>query len=178
VRIFYRAHQFWRTVFLKTDHLDFSTAQDCLAPAQWALFSQLQPAEQAHALKMLHTLHKQGEKQPDLLVAALLHDVGKLRYRLNPVERALVVLAQAIIPHFVLRWGVIPDDGWEALPGWRKAFVVSEQHAEWGAQLAHKAGVSALAVALIRQHHQPAFPQAGEMENRLLHALWVVDNHS
>ncbi len=178
MRIIYRARQFWRTVFLKTDLLDLTEARERLSPSQWALFDQLQPAEKAHALRMLRALLEGGENQPDLLLAALLHDVGKLRYQLNPIERVMVVAAQAIIPRTAQHWGATPAAGWEALPGWRKAFVVSEHHAEWGAQLAHQAGVSPLAEALIRRHHNPAIDQVGEIETRLLHALWVVDNIS
>ncbi len=178
MRILYRAHQFWRTVFFKNDLSGLAQARDRLTAAQWALFTQMQPAEQAHAHRMFQKLFARGEDQPDLLVAALLHDVGKLRYRLNPIERAMVVLAQAALPGLVQRWGDVPATGWQALPGWRKAFVVAEQHAEWGAQLARQAGVSPLAETLIRLHHHPYLPGAPEMESRLLHALWAVDNQS
>ncbi len=177
MRIQYRAHQFWRSVFLKIDHRELAEAQEQLSPAQWALFTQLQPAEQAHAWRMLHRLLQQGENHPDLLVAALLHDVGKLRYRLNPLERAAVVLAQAIIPGWAHRWGNLPAAHWEEMPGWRKAFVIIEHHAEWGAELAHQAGVSPLAEELIRQHHS-LLPQAAELENQLLQALWAADNEN
>ncbi len=178
MRIIYRAHQFWRTVFLKTNLSELSIARDRLTPEQWALFTQMQPAEQAHALRMLHKLLDQGENQPDLLLAALLHDVGKLYFRMNPIERALVVIVQAFFPGFTKRWGAIPAGGWEALPRWHKAFVVAEHHAEWGAQLAHQAGLSPLAETLIRQHHNQFYEHAGEFEHRLLHALWVADNIS
>ncbi len=123
-------------------------------------------------------LRKQGENHPELIQAALMHDVGKLRYPLNPVERAVVVLAQKLIPGRAHRWGILPSSGWEALPGWRKAFIVAALHAEWGAQMAHVAGASSLAESLIRQHHHELNESASEVENCLLHALWVADNES
>jgi hypothetical protein len=178
VGVLYRVRQFWRIAFLKTDHNEPEQARERLTPAQWELFSQLTPAEQAHALRILQKLLKQGENQPDLLVAALLHDVGKLFYRLNPFERAGVVLVQAILPGQARQWGNLPEAGWESLPGWRKAFITAEQHAEWGAKLAHQAGVSPLAERLIRQHHRSPLQDGLEMENRLLYALWVADNES
>jgi hypothetical protein len=174
----YRAQQFWHAVFLKTDLLELTPARDRLTPTQWALFARLQPAEQAHALRMLHTLLARGENQPDLLVAALLHDVGKLQYRLNPLERAMVVIVQVFMPRLAQEWSSIPAIHWEALPGWRKAFILAGQHAAWGAEMAHQAGVSPLAETLIRLHHHQHLQDTTEMESRLIHALRAVDNES
>jgi len=172
----YRVRQFWRTIFLITDHIDLDQARAYLNSAQWSLFSQLQPAEQDHALRMLRNLVDQGENQPDLLVAALLHDVGKLKYPLNPIERAVVVLVRASLPKYARRWSQTPEDGWEASPKWRKPFILAEQHAEWGAKLARETGVSRLTEDLIRNHHDPQIAGGGEIANNLLHKLWMVDN--
>ncbi len=178
MRMLYRVNQFWQALFTNTDTEAYSQAQQLLTPAQWELFDALQPAERSHALAMYRKLLEQGETQPDLLIASLLHDVGKLRYRLNPLERAMIVLAKALLPHQVPRWGSLPPEGWESLPGWRKAFVLSEQHAAWGAELAHAAGVSPLTESLIRQHHQPRGSEPCTPEDNLLHKLWLVDNQS
>ena len=43
------------------------------------LFTCLQPSEQIHALRVLHTIQQQGESDPNLHTAALLHDIGKVR---------------------------------------------------------------------------------------------------
>jgi len=143
-----------------------------------ALFKQMQPSEKEHAIVMVRKLAEQCESQPDLLVAALLHDVGKLRYRLNPMERTVVVLVKAVMPRQSRQWGSLAPGEWEDLPGWRKPFVVAEQHASWGAEIARQAGVSFLTETLIREHHNPNLNKTGEAENSLLHKLWVVDNES
>ena len=143
-----------------------------------ALFIQMQPGEKEHAIVMVRKLSEHGENQPDLLVAALLHDVGKLRYRLNPLERIMVVLTKAVVPGQVRQWGSLAPDEWEDLPGWRKPFVVAEQHAVWGAEMVRQAGVSALTETLIREHHHPNLNKTNEAEYSLLHKLWVVDNES
>jgi len=178
VRILYRVRQFWRTVLLKIDPKELERVQGRLTPAQWTLFRQLQPGEQEHAVRVLRKLLEQGDNQPDLLVAALLHDVGKLRYRLNPFERAMVVVMQAILPKQARRWGYLPPAGWEGMPGWRKAFILAEHHAEWGAEMAHHAGVSPLVENLIRQHQLPHSHGVEEAENDLLHKLRAIDNDS
>lgn len=178
MRILYRLRQFWRIVFVKSDPYELEQVQEILNPEQKALFIQLQPGEKHHAMTMFHRLIEQGEKQPDLLVAALLHDVGKLRYRLNPLERAMVVMVHAIMPGQARQWGSLPPNAWEGLPGWRKAFIVAEQHAVWGADMARQAEVSSLTETLIREHHHPNLHKTGDVENALLYKLWVVDNDS
>ena len=178
MRILYRVSQFWRSIFVKTDPLELERALALLSPEQSGLFSQMQPGEKDHALIMVRKLIAQGENQPDLLVAAMLHDIGKLRYRLHPLERTMVVLAKAIMPGKAHQWGNLPHGGWHNVPVWRKAFVVAEQHAQWGAQLAHQAGVSPLAETLIREHHNPHPLPTSSTETSLLYKLWVVDNES
>ena len=178
MRILYRIRQFWRAFSAQTSPLELERALGRLNPEQRELFTQLQPAEKSHALAMFHRLLEQGENQPDLLMAALLHDIGKLHYRLNPMQRAMVVLVKAINPTQSRRWGSIPPNGWDRLPGWRKAFIVAEQHAGWGAAMARKSGVSPLTENLIREHHYPHRHEASAVENSLLRKLWVVDNES
>jgi len=175
VRILYRVRQFWRTVFVKNDEQLLRQAHASLTTAQWELFSQLQPADQGHALQLYRKLTENGEYQPDLLVAALLHDVGKLRYPMNPLERAAVVVVKTIRPALAAKWGEIPSPGWDDLPGWRKAFILSRQHPAWGAVLASQAGVSPQAEELIRQHHS-AVPGSDGWDTSLQYKLWLVDN--
>lgn len=178
MRILYRVRQFWHTLSAENHPQALEQASKYLTPEQLELFNQLQAGEKNHALTMLGKLLAHGETEPDLLVAALLHDTGKLRYRLNPLERAMVVLARAIMPQQVKSWGVVPAGGWDKLPGWRKAFIVAENHAEWSAEMARQAGASPLAVELIRQHHSPPSGEAGSKETRLQQSLWLVDSES
>jgi len=178
VRLRYRLRQFWRILSIKEDQLEDEQALVKLNPEQRTLFTQMQPGEQNHAVIMFHSLLEQGETQPDLLVAALLHDVGKLRYRMSPLERAMVVLVKAVMPGQAHRWGELLSAGWDGLPSWRKPFIVAEHHAEWGAEMARQAGVSSLTETLIREHHHPPCQDADIKENNLLRKLWLVDNES
>jgi hypothetical protein len=178
VRIVYRVSQFWNTLSHKAEPGLLEEVQRQLTPPQTQLFKRLQPSEQMHALTIWRKLLHQGDAQPDLLVAALLHDVGKLRFPLALWQRVLVVLAKAILPRKAQAWGNLLPGGWEELPAWRKAFVVAEHHPRWGAELARHAGVSPLAEYLIREHHHPWGQDMSTAESSLLHRLWLVDNES
>lgn len=177
VRIGYRVRQFWRMLWAKSDPRELEQVRAAISPELWQLFIKMQPGEKGHAMRMYHRLIEQGNAQPDLLQAALMHDVGKLRYRLNPLQRTMVVLARAAIPGKARQWGGLSDEAWNDVPGWRKAFILAEQHATWGADMAHAAGVSTLTETLIREHHHPNMKFVDEEVNNLLHKLWVVDNN-
>ncbi len=178
MRILYRVRQFWHTLSPKIDPQVLEQAYQYLAPPQIELFDRLLPSEKKHAVIMLNKLLSEGDDQPDLLVASLLHDIGKLQYPLHPLERTIIVVGKVILPRKAQRWGAIPAGGWENLPAWRKAFIVAEHHPEWGAEAARQAGASPLTVELIRSHHNPP-PRYPELEqHRLQQVLWLVDNES
>lgn len=139
-----------------------------LTPDQLALFDRMGTHDQRHSLQVLRTLLEDGQAQPDLLAAALLHDVGKARYPLRLWERPLVVLTRSFRPQIVRRWGREP-----APRGWKRPFIIYEQHPVWGAEMAAAANCSPLAVELIRRHHEPA---GDSIDDRLLADLQAADN--
>jgi hypothetical protein len=116
-------------------------------------------------------LRSAGHDDPDLLAAALLHDIGKTRYRMPIWVRSLLVLAEAFVPGRVARWG----EG-EA-KGWRRPFVVRARHAEWGAEMAKAAGSRPLTVALIGRHDK-GVGTAGGYEDELLGRLQWADDEN
>jgi putative nucleotidyltransferase with HDIG domain len=142
------------------------------------LFLKLQPNEQVHSLRIYRLLYQQNPTEKDLLVAALLHDVGKTAYPLHLWERVWIVIAKAILPAKSIEWG-------QAEPrGWKRPFVVAEQHPNWGAKMAADVGVSPTAVNLIRRHQQTIQLQdthsaaAISKEDQLLYRLQLSDNES
>ena len=172
-RIFYRVRQFWQILTAVPGAQALTQANAALSPSLMNLFSRLQTGEQAHSLAIFHQLREQGENNQDLLVAALLHDVGKTRYPLQLWERVWVVLGKTFWPERAREWG-------QSEPcGWKKAFVVSERHAAWGAEMAAQAGASALAVSLIRFHHDRGkVNHPGSSEDQLLYRLQRLDSES
>jgi hypothetical protein len=178
VRLFYRVHQFWLALSAKPNPAGLELARGVLTPAQMELFIAMPPNEQAHALNVLQKLLGQGESHPDLLAAALLHDVGKQTHPLHPLERAVIVLGQKLFPHKLKQLGAEPLSGLHSLPAWQRSFVVAAQHPAWGAQMARDAGVSELGQALISRHQEKPSKNPLTVEDTLLLKLQAVDNES
>jgi hypothetical protein len=179
LRILYRARQFWHALNTSPTSEDLALARSVLTPAQMSAFSRLQPSEQHHAIAVLRKLEAQDETHPDLMVAALLHDLGKCLVPLKPYERALIVLVEAIAADKVRQRAADSEKPHaQRQRGWRRAFNVAQGHPEWGAQIALEAGASPLVVALIRRHqeHSPEPPQS--LEDGLLRKLQLADDDS
>ena len=151
-RILYRTRQFWHDLRLAPTTVDLEQVRSVLNPAQFELFTRMQPAEQAHSLAVFDRLSSAGESHPDLLAAALLHDVGKILYPLKLWERVWIVLGSALFPNRSRVWSQGDLDTLKSLALWKRPFLVSGQHAQWGADLAARANSSALVVSLIRSH--------------------------
>ncbi len=169
----YRVRQFFATLTASAPNAtQLGQAEAILTPEQLTLFRQMLPSEQQHSLRVAATLKAQGATHPDLLVAALLHDVGKIRFPLHLWERVLIVLGKTLLPRRAADWG-------RGKPrGWKRPFVVAQQHPLWGAELARQVGVSPLAGRLIQRHQDPLPPQPTSLEDRLLAWLQAADNRS
>lgn len=179
MRILYRARQFWHALSASPTSEDLALAHSVLSPAQMSAFSRLQSSEQHHAIAVLRKLKGQGETHPDLLVAALLHDVGKCLAPLKSYERAMIVLAQVFAPHKVRQWGTEnahPPN--QRIHGWRYAFIVAQGHPQWGASIARQAGASPLVEALIQRHQQSLTEPPRSLEDSLLRKLQLADDDS
>ena len=178
MRVLYRAKQFWFTLTATPDPAATRMSGALLSSQQMALFARMHPAEQAHGLTVCLKLSSQGETHPDLLVAALLHDVGKSSSPMRIWERVIIVLAKAIYPPGVKRWGYNHQGNQLPPRGWRHPFIVSECHPTWGADMAHQAGISPLAETLIRRHQEPVVKDPQSLEDILLLKLQTADEES
>ncbi len=149
VGIFYRLGQFWRVWRVRplpVEARERITA--VLTPEETALFDQFSLSDQQHSYQVLRTLQANGQTHPDLLAAALLHDVGKTRAPLSIWQRSLIVLAQAFLPGKTAVWGQGSVDSWQ------RPFVVKVQHPAWGAEMAQTANSRPLTIELIRRHQE------------------------
>ena len=101
--VLYRARQFWFALKAAPSGEDLDRTRQVLPPLLMDLFSSMQSGEQVHSLKVFHRLLKNKETSPELLAAALLHDVGKCQHPLRLWERVQVVPGQALFPNLVRR---------------------------------------------------------------------------
>jgi hypothetical protein len=177
-RFLYRSRQFWHAISSRSSHQEMDLVNSVLTSSQVELFQRMQASEQVHSLLVLNELKNQDEENADLLTAALLHDVGKTRAPLRIWERVMIVIVRVICSGCIRKWGksknVEPENGL----GWRRAFIVAEQHPAWGADLAAEHGVSRLAVSLIARHQEQIDPSSSSMEDKLLQKLQAVDDNN
>jgi putative nucleotidyltransferase with HDIG domain len=176
-RILYRSRQFWRAISTGPSQGEIDLVSSILTDTQIELFLRMQPSEQAHSIQVMNALRDQGEENPDLLTAALLHDIGKTCTPLRVWERVLIVIVRAVCENCVHKWGSSNEANLQDGPGWRRAFIVAEQHPAWGAELAARCGTSSLAVSLIARHQERVDPEAGGEEEVLLRKLQAVDDN-
>ena len=185
MQILYRVRQTWNIVTAIPEKDAIDQVSKILSSDLMSLFLCLQPGEQAHSFWVYNQLRQSGETNHDLLVAALLHDVGKSLHPLRLWERIVIVLGKTLPPQGVKAWG-------QGEPhGFLRPFVISEKHADWGADMAAQAGASQLTVSIIRRHQEPQNNKPNEqsggnpgvnsnhlMERQLLHRLQRADNKS
>jgi hypothetical protein len=178
-RILYRSRQFWQAISsTRSSEQDLEQVHSILTDPEAELFLRMQASEQTHSLRLLNQLTDQGEENLDLHKAALLHDVGKIRAPLRTWERVMIVVVQGICKDCVSRWGSSEIYSLEKSPGWRRAFIVAEQHPAWGADLAAKCGAAPLTVSLIARHQEQLPQGANSMEEILLRKLQAVDDNN
>jgi hypothetical protein len=158
-----RVRQFLAALRARVSDDEMAVLQRYLASSQRDLFRAMSPIDQRHCLDVFNVLLRQGHTDPDLLRAALLHDVGKRGIRLW--HRVAGVLLEAFWPTLLEKLAVNRPQSW--LYG----FYIYQYHADLSAELAERSGCSPSIVELIRGHHTPS-------ENEQAKALWEADRLS
>jgi len=141
-----------------------------LTVAERDLFFRFTYADQQHSYCVFHTLREAGYNHPDLLTAALLHDVGKIRQPLSVWDRTVIVIGSGLFPGQARNWGRGPLDSW------RRPFVVRAQHPAWGAEMASEAGSRPRVVEMIRRH-QERIVGNDEIDRLLIILQWADDQN-
>ena len=154
-----RVRRFVRYFAARVSAVERRELADWLTADQQALFESMHPADQRHGLDVVAALRVAGHRQPDLLLAGLLHDCGKGR-ALRVWHRVGWSLGE--------RYGRRVEGSFERLPGFAAAFRTIADHAAVSAELALAAGVSPLTADLIRNQAEPTDQELGR-------ALLVAD---
>ena len=168
----YRVRQFFGALTARTDEDDEQIVTRLLTLPQRDLFRRMAPNDQRHSINVCTTLRDIGESNPDLLVAALLHDVGKASGRIWLWQRTLIVLLQRRAPR-LLDW-LARGSFQTSAPWWRRGFVVNRLHTDLSARWAAEAGCSPTTITLIRRHQEPLETIESD-EDRLLAVLQWAD---
>jgi hypothetical protein len=166
----YRIGQFFRALVAWVPKQELGLLSEYLTPSQAELFLRMPRCDQRHGLDVFYALRRKQHDDYDLLVAALLHDVGKRGGRLQLWHRVFIVLIEALRPQLLDRLAR------EEPRSWRYPFFVHQRHPELGAELAQAAGCSPTTVELIRCHEEPlANNPLRTHRDKLLAALQKAD---
>lgn len=165
-----RIRQTWLAFFAWAYPLDTTLAQHYLSPALFSLFQRMSRSDQQHHIRVLKRLLQRGQDHPDLIIAALLHDVGKTHVRLTMIDRIVTVLIKQFASEHYQHWS-------QGQPtGWRRACVAAAMHPQWGADMVALAGANPLAIELIHNHQTPPAVNMSEPLKTLLHYLQAADD--
>lgn len=134
-----------------------------LTDEQRRAFRELPLHDRGHLARVTKTLTQRAPDNTDLIVAGLLHDLGKVEtgHRVRLIDRVAKVLLNHISPR-LLRWLARPNPS-----RWRAGIVLAVHHAEIGAERAARLGCSDRVVWLIK-HHEDSNSIIDDPELRLL----------
>ncbi len=175
VRVFWRLRQFVRGVTAHVSADEMLVVAQLLPKAALCRFCAMPLDGQRHSLNVLYSLRAAGWHEPDLEVAALLHDVGKIAgdsagISLSPWLRGPLVLLNRLASAWMAAQAASdPKDGWRYL------LHVHREHPAIGAAWAVEDGCSQLSCWLIAHHQdkRPPAPPTTRQERLLALLQWA-----
>ncbi len=147
-----KVRRFVRYLWARVSPAERAELATWITPGQVELFDSMHRADQRHGLDVVAALRGDGQQDPALLLAGLLHDCGKGR-DLHIWHRVAWSLSE--------RYGRRVERLALRFPGFRRAFRTMVEHAETSAQLALSAGASAATAELIRNQAEPVDAELG-----------------
>ena len=142
---------------------------EILTSHQAEAFRELPVHDQAHLCRVYQGLRGRGVEDRDLLVAALLHDIGKVsasgNARVGLVDRVAGVILRRMAPRLLDRLSR------QSGKPWRLGLVLAVHHAPLGAHRAATLGCSARSCWLIAHHADRPLPS-----DNALHLLAAADD--
>lgn len=132
-----------------------------LTERQRDAFMELSAHDRGHLVRVARELTRQAPGNHDLIVAGLLHDLGKANgsAHVRLIDRTAKVLLERLSPRLL---GMLTPPG---TGGLRTGLTLAAHHAEFGAERARQLGCSERVVWLIK-HHEDS--RVNDPELRLL----------
>lgn len=147
----YRVRQFTRGLRPHLSATEVAEARSRLSKAEFDLFLNAQPRDRRHSMDLYRVLQRQGAADA-MLVAALVHDVGK--GRIATWHRVAFVVFGPLNAVLAAPSG----------PRWRRALWRLRHHARLGAEMLRRAGSSPRVVEIVEAHTDAASAHPGDPE--------------
>jgi hypothetical protein len=161
----HRVGQFVAHVRARVDPREIALVSRVLPDGGVRLFDAMPVADRRHGLDVAERLLRDGHDDPDLLGAALLHDVAKGK-RMRLAHRVAGVLLEAMAPSVLRR---LADTN---PASWRHPFHLYLHHEPMSAELALAEGCTARLADFIRGRAET------DPDKHLMRALKVADDAS
>jgi HD domain len=129
---------------------DLAWVETVLQPGELTLWRRMPRADRRETVGVARrTQAALGEDaKPDILAAALLHDVGKTEARLGVFGRTFATMAGAVAGHGMAR-------AWQEKGGVRRRYGLYLRHDAVGAGMLRMAGARRAAIEWADAHHRP-----------------------
>lgn len=153
---FYRVKQFWWSLISSIDENDIKYLNIHLNETEKKLFMKLKKSEQKHCINVAKDVEQicfnKNIKCDKLIKAALLHDIGKIKGKLNVFDKSIIVILDYISKGRLGRLKTI------------KKINVYYNHGEIGAEILKEYGYEQRFLYLIRNHHNKNIKNDEELE--------------
>ena len=151
----YRVKQFFWSLDTRIEKEDMEYAKRNLSRREYELFSRLSKQEQKHSIKVARDVDaecsREGTCAGEITKIALLHDIGKLKGRLNSIDKSVLVIADKVSKGRIRNLGF-------------KKVDVYFNHGQMGSELLRDYGLSERALFLIENHHNHGIEGDREMD--------------
>lgn len=102
--MFYRVKQFIKAVTARVTDEEMEWVKGYLSKKEWQLFMRLKVYEQRHCIDVAKLLKEWTKGEREMIRLGLLHDIGKIQYPLNPIEKSMIVVLDKITKGTIQKW--------------------------------------------------------------------------